>query len=203
MHAFVRIGFSMNGIYLGYSQKDCKRLKEIAPHRPKVPSDLRKIIDWFGYLSEWRDNYNIQSVRSSLHSTRITCIDAAILSYGLLEFYFPEIKRGLLAIHRKDMHGEECGHCVTLYWSSDGRVGALSKSSFEGLGHRDAIFFDEGAIARSFAQAYVRMKFVPLFYGVTTLEEVAQDLDWRLSIDNLNILSSRLIERYQYRFDCE
>ena len=60
----------------------------------------------------------IQSVRSSLHSARITCIDAAILTYGLLELLFTDVKRRLLAIHRRDpATGEECGHCVALYWN--------------------------------------------------------------------------------------
>lgn len=190
------------GLSLGYSSEDLKRLKEIAPETPKDPIELRKIIDWFDYLIDWRTDYKIQSVRSSLHSTKITCIDAAVLAYGLLELYFPNTKRRLLAIHRKDMHGEECGHCVALYWTPENRVGAFSKSSFKGLVHRDAIFSDEDAVARSFAKAYVDMDFVPLYYGVTTLEEIAPDLDWRCSQENLNVLSERLIEHYQYEFNC-
>ena len=192
----------MNGPSLGYAPEDLIRLKEIAPKTPRTPADLRKIIDWFGYLAEWRNDYKIKSVRSSLHSTKITCIDASVLAYGLLELYFPEIKRRLLSIHRRDKHGEECGHCVTLYWSPSGRVGAFSKSSFERFGHRDATFSDESAVAGSFAKAYLQMKFIPLYYGVTTLEEIAPDLDWRFSKDNLNILATRLIESYQYGFEC-
>ena len=168
------------------------------------PEDLRRVIDGDQYLDDWRSNYTIQSVRSSLHSPRITCIDAAILSYGLLELLFPETKRRLLAIHRRDpKKDEECGHCVALYWGSDGRIGSFSKSSFEGLGHRDAVFPDETAIATSYARAYVAMSFEPLYFGVTTLEEAAPDLDWRHHPGDLNVISDRLQASYEYGFMVE
>jgi hypothetical protein len=167
------------GQELGYTAEDFRRLREMGRGPFEEPEDIRRVIDRYGYLAEWREHYAIRSVRSSLHSERITCIDAAILSYGLLELLFGEVKRRLLAIHRRDPKGEECGHCVTLYWNEAGRIGAFSKSSFEGLGHRDAIYADELAIATSYAEAYVRMGFQPLYFGVTTLEEAAGELDWR------------------------
>jgi hypothetical protein len=183
-----------------YAPEDLRRLRDIAPEGLDEPEDLRRVLDWYGYLAEWKKSYRIQSVRSSLHSDRITCIDAAILSYGLLELLFPDVKRRLLAIHRRDPKGEECGHCVTLYWGDDGRIGAFSKSSFAGLGHRDAVFADELAIASSYADAYLKMGFEPLYFGVTTLEETAAELDWRFAQDALNEISERLKERYQYAF---
>ncbi|MCU1277491.1 MAG: hypothetical protein JWM53_1037 [bacterium] len=186
---------------LGYTARDEERLRFMAPPRGfGQPEDLRRVIDGFGYLSEWKTRYEIKSVRASLHSPEITCIDAAILSYGLMELLFPEVKRRLLAIHRRAPDGEECGHCVTLYWSREGRIGAFSKSSFAGLGHRDPVFADEHAIATSFGDAYVKMGFSPLYFGVSALEDVAPDLDWRGSAEGLNALSDRLKERYQYAF---
>jgi hypothetical protein len=187
---------------LGYTADDFKRLIELSGGRPlEGPDDVRRIIDGYGYLDDWRANYRIQSVRSSLWNTRITCIDAAILSYGLLEIVCSDVKRRLLAIHRRDPKiDEECGHCVALYWGRDGRVGALSKSSFKGLGHRDPVFPDEAAIASSFARAYVEMGFEPLYFGVTTLEEAAPDLDWRFHQGPLNEISARLQACYQYGF---
>jgi hypothetical protein len=165
------------------------------------PQDVRAIIDNYEYLDDWRANYRIQSVRSSLQSTRITCIDAAILSYGLLELLFPDVKRRLLAIHRRDpKKDEECGHCVALYWGPDGRVGSFSKSSFKGLGHRDPVFADEAAVATSYAEAYVAMEFQPLYFGVTTLEAAAPDLDWRFHEGDLNEISDRLQATYEYGF---
>jgi hypothetical protein len=187
---------------LGYTEADERRLRERAGGQPlEKPEDIRRVIDGFAYLYEWRENYRIQSVRASLHAERITCIDAAILSYGLLELLFPETKRRLLAIHRRDpAKDEECGHCVALYWTPEGRVGSFSKSSFPGLGHRDATFADESAVATSYGEAYVAMKFVPLYFGVTTLEAAAPDLDWRLSPDDLNEVSARLQASYEYGF---
>jgi hypothetical protein len=168
------------------------------------PRDIRRIIDNYKYLDDWRANYRIQSVRSSLGSPSITCIDGAILAYGLLELLFPETKRRLLAIHRLDpAKDEECGHCVALYWGKDGRVGSFSKSSFVGLGHRDAVFADEPTIATSYAEAYVEMAFKPLYFGVTTLEEAAPDIDWRFGEGALNEISARLQATYEYGFMLE
>jgi hypothetical protein len=185
---------------LGYAPADFRRLRELARGPFEEPEDIRRVIDQFGYLAEWRERYAIRSVRSALHAPRITCIDAAILSYGLLELLFGDVKRRLLAIHRRDPQGEECGHCVTLFWNDHQRIGAFSKSSFEGLGHRDAIYADEMVLASSYAEAYVKMGFEPLYFGVTTLEEVAGTLDWRFAAGPLNELSDRLKERYEYAF---
>jgi hypothetical protein len=186
----------------GYTEADLRRLREVAGEAPlERPEDIRRVIDSYAYLDDWRANYRIQSVRSSLHNTRITCIDAAILSYGLLELLFPETKRRLLAIHRRDpKKDEECGHCVALYWNEKGKVGSFSKSSFKGLGHRDATYADEAAIATSYGEAYVEMEFVPLYFGVTTLEQAAPDLDWRFHDGELNEISERLQACYEFGF---
>lgn len=190
------------GVAAGYSEADLRRLREMSGDAPLgTPQDIRRVIDNYQYLDDWRANYRIQSVHSSLQNTRITCIDAAILSYGLLELLFPETKRRLLAIHRRDPKtDEECGHCVTLYWTKEGAIGAFSKSSFKGLGHRDATFTDETAVAASFARAYVAMSFEPLYFGITTLEEAAPDLDWRHDEGDLNEISNRLQASYAYGF---
>jgi hypothetical protein len=187
---------------LGYTEDDLRRLQEMAGGaRLEAPEDLRRVIDNYAYLDDWRTDYRIQSVRSSLNSSRITCIDGAILSYGLLELLFPATKRRLLAIHRRDpKKDEECGHCVTLYWGADGKIGSFSKSSFKGLGHRDPIYADETAIATSYAEAYIEMGFEPLYFGVTTLEDAAPDLDWRLDAGALNEISNRLQATYEYGF---
>jgi hypothetical protein len=186
---------------LGYHEADFKRLRELGCGLLERPEDLRSVVDQYGYLDDWRSNYQIRSVRGSLHSTRITCIDAAVFTYGLLELLFSSVKRRLLAIHRRDpAKDEECGHCVTLYWSDSGKIGAFSKSSFAGLGHRDAVFDAEHDIAASYASAYLKMGFEPLYYGVTTLEEVAPDIDWRFDRGALNVLSERIQSAYEYAF---
>jgi hypothetical protein len=190
---------------LGYSEGDLRRLTEMAGGEPLTqPQHVRRVLDNFQYLDDWRLDYRIQSVKSSLNNTHITCIDGAILSYGLLELLFPNTKRRLLAIHRRDpKKDEECGHCVTLYWTDEGRIGAFSKSSFKGLGHRDAVYADETAIATSFAEAYVDMGFQPLYFGVSRLEEVAPDIDWRYGQGALNEISSLLQGTYEYGFAIE
>jgi hypothetical protein len=47
------------------------------------------------------------------------------------------------------------------------------------------------------------MGFQPLYFGVTTLEEAAPDLDWRLHDGPLNEISSRLQATYEYGFMVE
>jgi hypothetical protein len=185
---------------LDYDAADLRRLQELKRGPFEDPGDLRAVVDQFGYFDEWRDNYRIQSVQSSLHQKRITCLDSAIMSYGLLELLFPDVKRRLLAIHRRDRFGEECGHCVALYWGDDGKIGSFSKSSYPGLGHRDPVYADELAIATSYAKAYVDMGITPLYFGVTTLEECAPDIDWRFSRDDLSVLSERIQAHYEYGF---
>jgi hypothetical protein len=186
---------------LDYSEADLSRIRELFGGPIEDPQDIRRVIDGYKYLDDWRANYRIQSVRSSIHAARITCIDAAILAYGLLELLFGDTKRRLLAIHRRDPKvDEECGHCVALYWGQDGRVGSFSKSSFKGLGHRDPVFEDDQAIAMSYGKAYVDMGFQPLYFGVTTLEEAAPDVDWRFHAGDLNVISERLQARYEYAF---
>ena len=186
---------------LGYSDSDLERIRSLAGGKIGRAKDVERVIDSLGYLADWRSDYKIQSVRSSLQSGIVTCIDAAILSYGLFELFLPQVKRRLLAIHRRDAAGEECGHCVTLYWEGVG-VGAISKSSFAGLNHREPVFEDEHAVALSFARSYLKMNITPLYYGITSLDEVAgSDLDWRFAEGNLIAISDRLIERYEYGFD--
>ena len=70
-----------------------------------APEDVRRIIDGYLYLDDWRTDYRIQSVRSALHSARITCIDAAILAYGLLEIVRTQVR----AVARHPPTGSEIG----------------------------------------------------------------------------------------------
>jgi len=186
---------------LNYTEADFRRIRELAGGPFEVPEDLRRVLDGIGYLHDWRSAYRVQSVQASLHAGKITCIDSAILAYGLLELLFGDVKRRLLAIHRRDpVSGEEVGHCVALHWNDAGKVGSFAKSNYAGLGHRDAVFADEGAIAADYAKEYLKMGFEPLYFGVTTLEECAPDVDWRYSAGELNVLSERIQQSYAYAF---
>jgi len=174
---------------LTYTEADFRRIRELAGGPFEVPEDLRRVLDGIGYLHDWRSAYRVQSVQASLHASKITCIDSAILAYGLLELLFSD-----------PVSGEEVGHCVALHWNDAGKVGSFAKSNYEGLGHREAVFADEAAIAASYAKEYLKMGFEPLYFGVTTLEECAPDVDWRYSTGELNVLSERIQQSYAYAF---
>ena len=80
------------------------------------------------------------------------------------------------------------------------RSAPFAKSNYPGLGHRDAIFDDEMAVAADYAKAYVKMGFQPALLRVTTLEEAAPDIDWRNSMEDLSVLSERIQAFYAYAF---
>jgi hypothetical protein len=188
---------------LGYSDADLRRLRALGGEQLDSPDDIKTVVDRFGYQADWRSDYHVRSVRCSLHATRITCLDAAVFAYGLVELLFGHVERRLLAIHRRDpATGEECGHCVTLYWNAVGKIGAFGKSSFDGLGHRAPVFATEHDVAESYAKAYLRMGFEPLYFGVAALEQVAPDIDWRFDPDPINALSERIQSTYAYEFAC-
>ena len=120
---------------LGYTPADVRRLHEMAGGaKLEAPVDIRRIIDKFDYLDDWRANYRIQSVRASLRADRITCIDAAILSYGLLELLFPATKRRLLAIHRPDEYALA---------AAESRLRIVGQGGHEGADP----FYNEGSLA--------------------------------------------------------
>ena len=187
---------------LTYGEAEFRRIRELGGGGPfESPEDIRRVLDGIGYLDDWRTAYRVQSVRSSLHAPKITCIDSAILAYGLLELLFGDVKRRLLAIHRRDpVSGEECGHCVALYWNDAGKVGSFAKSSFRASATATPSSTTRWPSRPSYAKAYVKMGFQPLYFGVTTLEEAAPDIDWRNSMDDLSVLSERIQASYDYAF---
>ena len=149
---------------LGYTRGDCAG----CTRRPggaasRIRDDIRRVIDRYGYLDEWRANYRIQSVRASLRSARITCIDARHPLLRPARALFPATKRAsspsTAAIPKTD---EECGHCVALYWGADGRVGAFSQVELRGpRAPRRRSSPTRLAIAASYAEAYVAMGVQP------------------------------------------
>jgi hypothetical protein len=168
--------------------------------RVRELADIGAILNVFPYQHAWRNDYKIKSVTTSLASDAIMCIDAAILAYGLLDF-FPSLWRRLLAIHRRGPDGEECGHVVTLYRDPNGRYGAFGRSNFRNLEHRPAQYDDPMTLALSYANGYRRNGFTPLCFGSSALEPLCEDLDWRRSPDPLNALSERLQACYEFALE--
>lgn len=164
--------------------------------------DVAALIDSIGYLHDWRADYRVKSVAQSLGSEAIMCIDAAILACGLMDV-FPEARPRLLAIHRRAPDGEECGHVAAVFTAPDGRLGAFAKSNYPGLGHREARYSSETALALSFARAYLQMNFTPLYFGFGQLDELSGEIDWRRSPQDLGFLSTELCSRYTHAFSAK
>jgi hypothetical protein len=182
------------------SPADVGRVEQLAGGPLRTPACIGRVLDALHYDHDYRNGYSVKSVRRALHSDRITCIDAAVLAYGLLDF-FAGVERQLLAIHRRGPDGEECGHVVALYRARDGRIGALGRSSFEHLGHRAPVHADQHEVAMTYAVEYLNVGLSPLYYGFTTLEEICPDFDWRTETGPLNFLSDRIQARYAFRFE--
>ena len=79
-----------------YDHADFQRLRELGCEQLDDPTGIGAIVDRYGYHADWRSDYHIRSVRCSLHAARITCIDAAVFTYGLLELLLPHVERRLL-----------------------------------------------------------------------------------------------------------
>jgi len=77
---------------LNYGEAEFRRIRELSGGPFEVPEDIRRVLDGIGYMEDWRTSYRVQSVKASLHAPRITCIDSAILAYGLLELLFSGVK---------------------------------------------------------------------------------------------------------------
>jgi len=188
-------------VELGYRPEAVRRVLTLAGGRFESPGDIARVLDNFPYEHDWAGDYQIRSAQASLMRPRIMCINAAILSYALLDC-FPQVKRSLLAMHRRGPDGVECGHVVTAWWAEDGRVGAFSKSNFSALDHRAPRHASLEGVALSYALGYLGMGYVPLYFGTPSLDAL-QGVDWRLSGDAFTDQLSRFIDAYEYAFELE
>jgi len=184
---------------IGYRPEAISRVLELAGGRFEMPLDILRLLDNFPYEHDWARHYEIRSAQASLLRPEIMCVNAAILSYALLEA-FPREQRRLIALHRRGPDGVECGHVVTAYWCQGGFMGAFSKSNYEALRHRPQHFPTLDALAVSFAAGYASMGFTPLYYGMPSLEDMP-GVDWRLAEAPLTQHLSKFIDAYEYEFD--
>jgi hypothetical protein len=185
--------------HIGYSQEAVARVLQLAEGRFDTPADILRVLDNFPYEHDWARDYAIRSAQASLLRPQIMCINAAILSYALLEA-FPPMQRRLIALHRRGPDGVECGHVVTAYWREGGRIGAFSKSNYPVLDHRPQRFPSLEALALSYAKGYLSMSFTPLYYGTPSLDEMP-GVDWRFSAAPLTHHLSKFIDAYEYEFE--
>lgn len=183
---------------LGYAPEACRHIDALLGPNLAHPAQVATLVEQIAYDDSWQERYEICSVTRSLGQKKMTCINAAILAFGLLEC-FSSVSRSLYAMHRVDSHGVECGHAFVCYcWN--GRYGSIAKSNYEGLNNRDAVFATEQELVLSYAKAYLRMGFTPTYYGRFDLDDIAGGLDWRNGSLNLNELSNRISSSYQYEF---
>jgi len=186
---------------IGYSRDALHRVMELAEGRFDMPADVQRVLDNFPYERDWAQDYRILSAQAALLQPAIMCLNAAILSYALLEA-FPRVQRQLLALHRRGPDGVECGHAVTVYHCPGGCLGAFSKSNYTVLGHRPQRFPSVEALAVDYAAGYASIGITPLYYGTPSLEDIA-GMDWRFANEPLTACLPRLTASYEYAFDLE
>ena len=179
-----------------------ERLRERAAGRSR-PEDIRRVLD--GYRLPGRLAGRLpRSSRCARRCTRSASPASTRRSSptACSSCCSRRSSGALLAIHRRDpVSGEECGHCVALLLGRrrQGRlVRQVELSRARPSRRRSSPTRRQSRPATP--QAYVEMGFQPLYFGVTTLEEAAPDIDWRFHPDALNVLSERIQASYAVRF---
>lgn len=189
---------------LGYRAADVARIEALlgkATADVRSPDELRRAIDALDGERNGAEAGRVRSVTASLHAAHVGTVDAALVAYALLELSCPAVPRRILMIRWRNHAGELRLHAATLWWNGRGRVGAFAKARAPGLGHRTAVFSDANAVAGSYARALWAAGAVPLAFGLARLEELAGDLDWRVSGAGLEVLASRLESECVHTFD--
>lgn len=184
---------------IGYSDDCIERVRILSDGHFSVPDDVARIVDKYDYNNDWQDNYFVASVAEILRKDTIMCVEGMVLSYGLLES-MPEYQRAIVSLYRKDCADFECGHVVTAYWCDPTKMGAISKSNYPVLSSIRPSLSSLTQVALHYARQYQSMGMTPLYFGLTTLDEVSEGLDWRFSSTNLAAIPQRIGERFEYAF---
>lgn len=167
----------------------------------QVPGDIKRVLDSYGYDYDWERDYVVRSAASSSADETLSCINAAVLAYTLLGA-LPDQARALLAIHRRDPHGVECGHVVALS-ECQGEIYALGKSNYPQLNRVYGPFPDRYAASTAFGRAYLSMSFTPLYFGFFDPVGFCSPQTLASSPEPLNGLCNYMMSNYQYAFDVE
>ena len=161
-------------------------------------ADVQRVLDQFGYKANWQEDYVVESVSALIHRSELMCLDGAMLALGLLEG-LRDLDLSLLAIHRRDEEGFECGHVAAVY-GLKGRYGTIAVSNFPGLRSQEAIYRSAHHIAMHYAQEYVRIGFRPLLYSISKIDEIFEGEAWRTASQPLCGVVERIVETYRYQF---
>jgi len=112
----------------GFLAADIEILFQRSRGNLEAPADIKTLLDGYGYDYNWAQEYSVQSAITSCRAENLSCINAAIFAYSMLGG-FSDHTRTLLAIHRRDSQGVECGHVVALS-EHEGKVYAFGKSNY-------------------------------------------------------------------------
>ena len=187
-------------IDIGFSSDDIDIVLERSRGRFDTPGDIRTLLNSYPYDYSWEREYVVKSAASALRDNQLSCINAGILAYSLLNC-FDVFRQLIMAIHRRDSNGVECGHIVTLYREGDGEMWSFSKSNHVILNDLKGPFKDEFHAAVTFGKAYKKIGFTPLYFGFYNLEEFVEHRDWQTTDERLNAVCDYMIGNYQYCFE--
>lgn len=182
----------------GFTARDYAIVESRCHDEPQSLNDIKVLLDSYGYDYSWNNEYIVQSATVSLRSETLSCINAAVMSYALLDVLGNK-SRILLAIHRRDQDGVECGHVVAL-GETQGCWFALGKSNYPELNAVYGPFESRNAVALAFARAYVSIGFTPLYYGFFHPEACCAADELIASDSKLNSLCEYMVSNYQYAY---
>lgn len=153
----------------------------------------------FSYDSSWKDEYRTRSPGAidKLGVERIMCLEAALYFAIHAEKFADDVK--LIAIHRKDKYGHECGHCICAFRIND-LYGAYSHSNIASLTSLNPEYPSIESVVKFYIDSYLSSGYTPLYYGIYEMKELdEQDVkDWRNTDEDLSSFSGYLIENYQF-----
>ena len=161
----------------------------------KLFSDMKR----FSYDSGWREEYRTRSpgVIDKTGAESIMCLEAALYFATHVESIADDVK--LIAMHRKDKDGHECGHCICLF-KVNGAYGAYSHSNIASLISLKPEYPSIESVIKFYMNSYLSSGYTPLYYGIYELEELDEQgiEDWRDTDEDLSSFSDYLIENYQF-----
>ena len=178
---------------VGYSWGAAERLLGSVGGMIKKTDDIDAVISSLEYKVSNDLEPNHGRLDEAARQARCTCFEAALIAHDLVGLL--GLDRKILALNRMDPEsGSFLGHAALIYETHIGRFGAFALSRHATQCSRPANFNSPNEVAISYAEEYLTLGFVPVCFGIATLEEVGGGINWRLDPEDFKVLHDRILE---------